>query len=301
MVTIAGVGITHPERAVFTDPAITKGELAAYVERVAPLLLPHVQGRPLQLLRCPGGVADGCFVQRHWTVRGTRAVRTVDVDEADGDTSPYAVVTSAAGLATLVQHGAIELHAWQARADRLDRPDRLVLDLDPAPGVPWSRVVAGAQAVRELLQDAGLASWCKLSGGKGVHVVAPLDRRLDWEAHAAFARALAERLAAEDPDAYVTGASKADREGRIYLDWVRNVRGATAVLPWSPRARDGAPVAVPLPWDDLTAARRADRWSVRDVPALLREWGDADPWEALASTRQAIGRNAWAVLGLDPP
>lgn len=301
MVSVAGVTITHPERAVFAAPGIAKGELAAYVELVAPWMLPHVQGRPLQLLRCPDGVAEGCFVQRHWTVRATTAVRTVAVDEADGDTSPYAVVTRAAGLATLVQHGAVELHAWQSRADRLDRPDRLVLDLDPAPGVPWSRVVAGAEAIRELLQDAGLASWCKVSGGKGVHVVAPLDRRLDWAAHAAFARGVAERLAREEPDAYVAGASKADREGRIYVDWVRNVRGATAIAPWSPRARDGAPVAVPLPWDDLRAARRADRWGVRDVPALLREWGDADPWGDLAGTRQSIGRNAWAVLGIDPP
>jgi bifunctional non-homologous end joining protein LigD len=301
VVVVAGVTITHPERELFAAPAIAKGELAAYVELVAPWMLPHVQGRPLQLLRCPDGVGEGCFVQRHWTVRTTKAVRTVDVAEADGDTSPYAVVTDAAGLATLVQHGAVEVHAWQSRADRLDRPDRLVLDLDPAPGVTWARVVAGAQAIRELLQDAGLASWCKVSGGKGVHVVAPLDRRLDWEAHAAFARGLAERLAHEEPDAYVAGASKADREGRIYVDWVRNVRGATAIAPWSPRARDGAPVAVPLPWDELRAARRADRWGVRDVPALLREWGDADPWADLARTRQSIGRNAWAVLGIDPP
>ena len=301
MVTIAGVTITHAERELYADVGIAKGELAAYVERVAPRMLPHVQRRPLQLLRCPDGVGDGCFVQRHWTVRTTTAVRTVAIDEADGDTSPYAMAGSATALVTLVQHGAVELHTWQARADRLDRPDRLVHDLDPAPGVAWSRVVEAALTVRALLQDAGLASWCRTSGGKGVHVVAPLDRRLEWEAHAAFAKGVAEHLAKEMPTAYVAGASKAERTGRIYIDWLRNVRGATAIAPWSPRARDGAPVAVPLPWDALPAAGRADRWRVRDVAALLRDWGDHDPWSDLATTRQSIGRNAWAVIGQDGP
>lgn len=302
MTTHAGIAITHAERVVFAAPAVSKGDLAAYVARVAPRLLRHAAGRPLQLLRCPDGVAAGCFVQRHWTgARGTRHVRTVDVDEKDGDTSPYAVVRTAPGLVTLVQHGAVELHAWGCRADRLDRPDRLVLDLDPAPGVAWRDVVAGAVAIRDLLADAGLDSGCALSGGKGIHVVAPLDRRADWETHAAFARAVAERLAAEAPSRFVAGASKADREGRTYVDWLRNVRGATAIVPWSPRARDGAPIAVPLPWDDLAAARRADRWHVHDVDALLREWGDADPFEALLATRQSLGRNAWAVMGVAPP
>ncbi len=297
---IAGVEITHPERVVVSAPGVTKGELAGYAELVAPWLLPHVARRPLQLLRCPDGVEAGCFVQRHWTVR-TRAVRAIAVRQRDGAVEPHASLTDAAGLATLVQHGAVEWHCWQARIDRLDRPDRLVLDLDPGPGVGWRDLVAAAVTVRDLLRDAGLASWCRLTGGAGVHVVAPVDRRLDWDTHAAFAEGIARRLADEAPDAYVAGASKAERTGRIYVDWLRNVRGATAIAPWSPRARAQLPVAVPLPWDALAGARRADRWGVRDVPALLREYGADDPWADLPRCRQAIGRNAWAMLGLPVP
>ncbi|HEX5635230.1 MAG TPA: non-homologous end-joining DNA ligase, partial [Gemmatimonadales bacterium] len=241
-VRVAGVTLTNPDRVLYPSQGITKRDLAAYYEAVAPLMLPQVAQRPLSLVRCPSGARKTCFYQRHWTLPHAAGIGTVPVKEEDGDVEPYARLTDAAGLVTLVQYGVLEIHAWGARADRLEAPDRVVFDLDPAPGVPWERVVAAARELRGRLSGMGLACWVKTSGGKGVHVVVPIERRHAWAQVAAFAERVARDMAEAEPTAYLATASRAKRTGRIFIDWLRNTRGATSVAAWSTRAREGAPV-----------------------------------------------------------
>ncbi|MEO8029634.1 MAG: DNA ligase D, partial [Gemmatimonadota bacterium] len=291
---VARVTITHPERVIYPDSAISKLELARYYELVAPLMLPHVAGRPLSLVRCPEGQGGTCFYQKHWSGT-TPAVDTLPIPEVKGVKRPYAVVKDAKGLVTLVQYGVIEFHPWGSRSDKLEFPDRIILDLDPAPGVKWGAVKAGALAIRDLLAGLDLKSWLKTSGGKGLHVVIPFERRISWELCTAFARAVAERLAAEQPERYVTVASKAARTGKIFVDWLRNSRGATAVAPWSTRAREGAPVSVPVRWDQLGGLTSGDSISMSDVPGLIGG-RYRDPWADLPKAKQRIGRDVVEAL-----
>lgn len=258
-------------------------------------MLPHVAGRPLSLVRCPRGRQQACFYQKHWTGTPPHGVRIVPVREARGGVRDYTTVHTAAGLVSFVQHGVLEFHVWGARADRLEAPDRLVFDVDPGPGVAWSRVRAAAGLLRELFAGLGLESWLKTTGGKGLHVVLPIERRSSWAEASAFARAVASRIAREDPGGFLATAGKAAREGRIFLDWLRNARGATAIAPWSTRARDGAPVAVPLAWEELGRLKSADQYQLRDIPALL-ERRQSDPWAGLLEARQRLSPRLTAAL-----
>jgi bifunctional non-homologous end joining protein LigD len=285
-VIIAGVALTHPDRMVYPELGLTKQDLASYYAEVAPLMLRQITGRPLSLLRCPEGEGGQCFYQKHWT-GNLPGIKTVLVKEDGGEKRPYAVATRGSDLVRLVQYGVMEFHTWQSRSDRIDSPDRVVLDLDPDPGVQWPRVREGAFALRAILSDLGLTSWVKTSGGKGLHVVVPIDRRATWEVVQAFARAVAERLAAETPNRYVTVASKAARKGRIFIDHLRNSRGATAVAPWSVRARKGAPVSVPIRWEELRTLKSGNAFAITDVRALLAR-RKADPWSDLPRARQSI-------------
>lgn len=277
-IEVAGVRLTHPDRVLYPRQGITKRGLAAYYEAVAARMLPQVAGRPLALVRCPQGRQRTCFYQQHAAPGMPASLARVTVPEAGG-TAEHVMVVDLAGLVGLVQIGVLELHPWGARADDLARPDRLILDLDPGPEVGFADVVTAALEVRDRLAAKGLASFVKTTGGKGLHVTAPLAPGPGWPEVKAFAKGLADSMAAEAPDRFTAKAAKAGRKGRIFLDYLRNEQGATAVAAYSPRAREGATVATPLAWDELTPALDPQAFTVRTVPDRVR--AGHDPWAAL--------------------
>jgi bifunctional non-homologous end joining protein LigD len=263
------VKITNPDRVIFPESGQTKGELAAYYEQVAPLMLPFAGNRPISLVRCPQGRAKKCFFQKHDSGGFGEHVHHVPVREKDGGSEDYIYVEDAAGLLSCVQMGTIEFHGWEARADAVELPDRLIFDLDPDEGLDFGDVKQAATDIRDRLADIGLTSFAMLSGGKGVHVIAPLGTGHSWEAHKDFARRFAEALALAEPERFVATMSKAKRVGKIFIDWLRNQRGATAVVPYSARARAGAPVAVPIAWGELDGFDKASAFTIADARKLL--------------------------------
>jgi bifunctional non-homologous end joining protein LigD len=281
---IASVKVTHPDRVLFPAAGLTKADLVAYYASVADWVLPHVAGRPLSLVRCPEGAAGGCFFQRH---AGPAVPKQVERLPIDGEEKDHLVVRDLAGLAALVQMGVLELHVWGAKADKPDRPDRLTFDLDPGEGVPFAEVSETALLVRDRLAALGLESWVKTTGGKGLHVVAPLDRRHEWDEVKDFAKRFAARLAADLPKRFLAKSNKAARRGRIYVDYLRNDRTATAVAAYSTRARDDAPVSTPLAWEELGGGLDPKSLTIATVPDRLASL-DADPWEEMTSTRQSL-------------
>ncbi len=290
--TVAGIAISHPDRVVFPGLGLTKLELCRYYATVKDAILPGLRQRPLTLVRCPRGQRGQCFFQKHVTDGMPDQVRAIAVREKNGKTADYVAVDDAKGLIALVQFGAIEFHPWSCRADRLDRPDRLILDLDPGPGVAFARVAEAANRLRELLAGLGLRGFPRTSGGKGLHVVLPIERRTPWAEAKAFARDLAAALARTDPNGFVLEASKAARRDRIFVDYLRNDRGATAVANWSVRARPGAPVAMPLRWDEVGPSLSPQDFTVATAPARLAR----NPWADLDNLRQVLTADRRAAL-----
>ncbi|PZQ56472.1 MAG: DNA ligase D [Novosphingobium pentaromativorans] len=274
--------ISNRDRVIFPETGQTKGDLADYYAAVAPLMLPFLAHRPISLVRCPQGRAKKCFFQKHDSGSFGDHVHHVPIREKSGGSEDYIYVEDPAGLLACVQMGTIEFHGWAAKADAVEQPDRMIFDLDPDEGLPFSECVKAARDIRARLADLGLVSFAMLSGGKGVHVMVPLRPGHDWETHKDFARRFAEAMSLAEPERYVATMSKARRKGRIFIDWLRNQRGATAVLPYSARAREGAPVAVPISWDELDAMKDAHPFSIGDGDALikraqgLRGWGFAE-------------------------
>ena len=295
---VQGVTISHGERVVFAGNGVTKHDLALYYDAVSSLMLPHIASRPLSTLRCPDGPASACFFQKHWSATNAPHVKVMAVREANGESAEYAVATSAVDLVRLVQMNVIEFHPWASGARSLESPDRLILDLDPGPGISWPVLRESAVHVREMLETHGLRSWVKLSGGKGVHITVPLEHRLDWQQFADFARILASRLVADSPGTFVDKAAKDARRKRIFVDWLRNARGATAAAPWSVRARDNAPVAVPLLWDELRVIDSASEMTVPVVMNYLASQPD-DPWADMLTTKQRVTAHMLASFGTD--
>jgi bifunctional non-homologous end joining protein LigD len=242
------------------------------------------------VVRCPEGRKKQCFYQRHVTESLHDPIRSITVQEGRGTVS-YVSVDSTAGLIALVQIGVLEIHTWGSRQDRLEQPDRMIFDLDPDPALPWKRVKEAAQALRGLLQDLGLVPFVKTTGGKGLHVVVPIIPEQDWDYVKAFAKKVAAHMAAQAPERYIATMSKAKRAGKIFIDYLRNARTATAVCAYSSRARAGAPVSVPLRWDELATDVRGDYFTIRNVPQRLRRLRK-DPWngyeEARAPLREAM-------------
>jgi bifunctional non-homologous end joining protein LigD len=249
-------------------------------------MLPHIRNRPLSLVRCPDGAAAQCFFQKHHTRGMPKDLRTVALKESDGKRASYMSIETRAGLVAAAQIGALELHIWGSRADQIERPDRLVFDLDPDEGLPFAEVRLAATVVRALLAGADLESFPLLTGGKGIHVVAPLERRHDWDGVKGFAKAFASKLAEAEPDRFVATMSKARRKGRIFIDWLRNERGATAIAPYSVRAKPHAPVAMPVSWDALAKIERADAFTLPTALAVIEK--NEDPWKGYFATRQRI-------------
>ncbi|HYG88627.1 MAG TPA: non-homologous end-joining DNA ligase [Azospirillum sp.] len=275
-IDIAGVRLSHPDKVLWPEQGVTKRDLAEHYVTVAERILPHVANRPLTLVRCPSGREGACFVQKHPWTGLPKAVRRLRCGDEE-----WVGVDDLAGIVALVQMGVLELHPWGATADDLDRPDRVVLDLDPDEGVPWARVVEGARALHDDLEAMGLQSFVKTTGGKGLHVVLPVEPAAGWEAVKAFAHDLAARLAAREPDRYTTNPLKEARTGRIFLDHLRNSRGATAVAAYSTRARPGAPVATPLRWEELSEDPAVNRRTLADPP-------QGNAWEEFFSVRQRL-------------
>ena len=275
--------VSNPDRVIFPDNGMTKGQLAAYYQQVAGVMLPWVAHRPISLVRCPQGRAKQCFFQKHDSGSFGDDVHLVDITDKSGKAEPYLYVDDSAGLIACVQMGTIEFHGWGARSDAVERPDRMVFDLDPDEGLGFEEVKRAAEHIRAQLADIGLASFAMLSGGKGVHVVVPLTPEAEWPAVKDFASRFAAALAQAEPDRFTATMSKAKRKGRIFIDWLRNQRGATAVMPYSVRARPGAPVAAPVGWRELADIDAASHFTLADAEMLVERatdkalvgWGQA--------------------------
>lgn len=295
--TIAGVRVTHAERVLFEELGLTKGALARYYEAVAEWLLPDVRHRPLSLVRCPQGPGEGCFYQKHIDAAWSTEIERVVIPESHGE-GVYAVANSAAAVVGLVQKGVIELHTWGATRADLSRPDRMVFDLDPDPAVPWREVMAAARLTRERLEDLGLESFVKTSGGKGLHVVVPLAPRHGWDEVRDFARALAESMASDDPGRFTARMAKAERARRIFIDYLRNSPGATTVAAYSVRARAGAPVSTPLHWDEVGGRLKPTTFHVGNVVRRLGGGLRPDPWKTFRRSAQALTAPMKRKLGI---
>jgi bifunctional non-homologous end joining protein LigD len=270
------VRISNRDRVIFPEAKATKGDLADYYAAMAPIMLPHLARRPLSLVRCPQGRAKKCFFQKHDSGSFGESVHHVPIREKDGGTEDYLYVEDADGVLACVQMGTIEFHGWGCHVETLEQPDRMVFDLDPDEGLGFAEVKKAATDLRRHLADIGLVSFAMLSGGKGVHVVVPLDPGHSWDAHKDFARRFAEALSLAEPDRFVATMSKAKRKGKIFIDYLRNQRGSTAILPYAARAREGAPVAAPVGWDALADIDTAGRWTIFDAAELLDRAGSAE-------------------------
>ncbi|WP_121062598.1 DNA ligase D [Chachezhania antarctica] len=266
---IGGVRVSSTGRIVYPDARLTKGDVARHYEKVSDRMLSHLADRPLSLLRCPDGIADDCFFQKHAGKGFPDAVKSLPIEEKDGGTEEYMYVSTAEGLIGAAQMGTLEFHIWGSRRDRIERPDRMVFDLDPDEGLDFDAVKQAAQEVREGLEACGLNAVPMVTGGKGVHVIVPLRRISEWETVKYFSRTFAAIMADRDPDRYTATMSKSKRKGRIFIDWLRNERGATAVAPYSLRARPGAAVAVPVTWDELADLDRPDGFGPGDMDDRL--------------------------------
>jgi bifunctional non-homologous end joining protein LigD len=291
---VAGVRLTNPDRVLYPDQGITKLQLAEYYERVADWILPYVVKRPLTLVRCPEGYTGECFFQKHFTGSLPDAVRAVMVP-VKGKREEYVAVDDIAGVVALVQMGVLEIHPWPAREDKLEQPDQIVMDLDPGEGVEWKAVVEGAKEVRDRLTAVGLTSFLRTSGGKGLHVVLPLARRNTWDELKQFAKAVADTMTRESPDRYLATLSKAKRRGKVFVDYLRNQRGATAIASYSSRRKAGAPVAVPIAWEELSMRTKPDMYNIVNLPKRLAKLS-SDPWDGFFSTRQSITRKMMAAF-----
>lgn len=270
---ISQVKLTHPDRVYWPENGITKQRLADYYAEVWRFIAPFVIARPLALLRCPDGIAEACFFQKHsW-----RGINKAIGIRKDRDGEELLFIDDLDGLIALVQAGTLEIHPWGAPLADLEKPDMVIFDLDPGEGVGWTQVVAGAKEIRDRLEAASLPSFVKTSGGKGLHVVIPLKPKADWETAKDFARALADAMAADSPDRYLAVATKARREGHIFIDYLRNARGATAVAAYCTRARPGAAVSMPVAWEELDDIAGAAQFTLDNTPVRLANLA-ADPW-----------------------
>ena len=264
------IKISSRDRIIFPDSGQTKGALADYYERVATIMLPFAAKRPISLVRCPQGRAKKCFFQKHDSGSFGPHVHHVPIREKDGGTEDYLFIDNASGLLSCVQMGTIEFHGWASRSNDVERPDRMIFDLDPDEGLDFGDVKSAASDIRNRLADIGLTSFAMLSGGKGVHIVVPLTRGHDWETHKDFSRRFAEALSLSEPDRFTANIRKQKRKGKIFVDYLRNQRGSTAVLPYSVRARAGAPVAVPIAWGELKGMESAHPFTIDDADKILR-------------------------------
>jgi bifunctional non-homologous end joining protein LigD len=297
--TVAGVPISHPDRLIYPDLGISKIDLARYYEAIAEWVLPHVIGRPLTLLHCPDGMAAPCMFLKHAQQWGPTALQRVRIQEKT-KLGEYLVADSIEAVISLVQMGIVEVHTWNSTADDIERPNRIIWDLDPGPHIAWAQVVAAARLVRSVLKVLGLASWVKTTGGRGLHVVVPIKPSREWSECLDFARDVSEAIVRTDAELYTTTFSKAGRERKILLDYLRNNRTNTSICAYSPRARQRAPVSMPVDWDELREGPQ--QWTLKTVALRLRR--RSDPWADYWKTPQQLkdksikALRSWSVRSL---
>lgn len=285
-VLVGGISISHPDRILYPGTDITKQRLAEYYFAVADSLLPHVKNRPLSMVRCPEGTEKECFFQRH-IARGQSPYLHDAGISVKGRNEDYLMIKDVKGLMTLMQWGVIELHPWGCRADKPELPDRIIFDLDPDPELPFSHVMEGAKEVRERMREFGITSFVKTTGGKGIHVVIPMTRAYGWKTIKSFAHAIAESMQHDSPKRYIAKSSKAARKGKIFVDYLRNDLTSTSVAAFSARAREGAPVAMPIAWEELKASLQPKAFTIETVPARFRK-RKAEPWGDFFKIKQKI-------------
>jgi bifunctional non-homologous end joining protein LigD len=289
-----GVRLTHPDKLLYEEQGITKQALAQYYVDVADAIMPHVRRRPLAIVRCPDGASGACFYQKRLSAGMPDAIKPFSVKGKSGRET-YVSIDDERGLIALVQFGVLEIHPWGASVDDVDKADRIIFDLDPDPSVAWSEVVSAAEEVRERLKELKLESFLKTTGGKGLHVVAPLKPAIPWEPVKRLTQVIAMSMASDNPARYLAKASKAARKGKIFVDYLRNDRGSTAVAPYSTRAREGAPISTPLDWRELGPRIKSDQFrleNIRDRLAKLKR----DPWEGFFKLRQSLNPKTLAQL-----
>ena len=291
---VRGIGISHPDRVMYERPRLTKLDVARYYDTVAAAMMPHVDGRPLTLVRCGEGIARGCFYMKHSKVWSPPALTRVKIREKT-KIGEYLVIESPEAIVSLVQMDILEIHTWNTRHGKIEYPDRIVLDLDPGPEIAWKTIVSAARVVRRLLQTLDLDSFVKTTGGRGLHVVVPLAPRRDWKACLELSRAAAEALTRHDPELFTTSFAKRGRERQILVDYMRNNRTNTSIAAFSTRARDGAPVSVPLSWTELSPSLDPASFTVTTVPQRLARQR-RDPWAEYFTLKQRFSRAAVAAL-----
>jgi bifunctional non-homologous end joining protein LigD len=288
--------MTHPDKVIDRESGLTKQQLVTYYAEAASHILPHIADRPLSIVRCPSGTAAKCFFQKHVKPGLPKGIGSVEiVDRKSGKPEPYITLSDAAVIPELGQLNVLELHPWGAPASDFEHPDRIIFDLDPDASIEWKTLAATASEVRARLKKLGLESFLKSTGGKGLHIVAPMQCEHDWPTVKEFAHHFVLAMEAENPSLYITKMTKAARAGRIYLDYLRNERGATAVAPYSPRSRGGVPVSVPMAWSELKADAPP-----RCLVAKFDEWRKRlshDPWAELPKTKQRLTQKAIAAVG----
>jgi bifunctional non-homologous end joining protein LigD len=295
-IKVAGVALTHPDRVLWPKLGVTKRGLAEFYAGIADRILPHVANRPLTLVRCPDGAEAKCFYQRHLGM-GASPGDLKEVERLRSSKGKYLYLDSASGILSAVQNGAVEFHTWGASIPDIKHPDRITMDLDPGPDIDWSDLVRGTQLTRTLLEKLGLKCFLKTTGGKGLHVVAPIERKLDWDRVKEFTRLVAEFLVRAEPGLFTAKISKGKRTGKIFVDYLRNSETASAVAAFSPRARPNAGVSVPLSWDELDLGEDIrPRFTVQNVPKRLAAL-KKDPWADYWKTRQSITARMKKALG----
>lgn len=280
-----GVRLTSPSRVVFPGQGIIKADLVAYYEAVAEVMLPHIKDRPLSLVRCPQGRAKYCFFQKHDTGGFPNEIKSTSIIEKDGKEQDYFYVDDLAGLIAGTQMNALEWHIWGSRRQTVEKPDRLVFDIDPDEGLGFEVVISAAEEIAARLTDLKLKSYPMVSGGKGIHVIVPMKPEVEWPEVKDFCKAFAQNLADDEPDRFTANMSKAKRKGRLFLDYLRNERGSTAISPWSARSRENAPVAVPVSWDEVKTLKAANLFSL-DAAATRAK--NENPWPDYFKTKQSL-------------
>jgi bifunctional non-homologous end joining protein LigD len=279
---VGAITLTHPDRVYWEDAGITKRDLAEYYTQVWKWMRPHVAGRPISLLRCPDGAAGHCFFQKH----AATGIATEHLHQVSEKGAKIISIDDLDGLISLVQSGALEVHIRGSTVDALTKADRLIFDLDPGPGTGWRDIVVAARDVRARLAQLKLKTFLKTSGGKGLHVVLPI-RPTPWDRAKDFCHAIDNMMAAHDPARYTAVVSKSKRQNRVFIDYLRNSREATAVAPYSTRARPGAPVSTPIAWSELGALKSAEQFTVKNLPLRLARQRK-DPWADIQNIKQSL-------------
>ena len=293
--TIAGIKISHPDKLLYPEAEISKRDLALYYEAIGEWIVPHLRNRPLTLVRCPDGWNKECFYQKHAGAGVDQAIERVTVQDSDGP-ALYMMANSVRAVVAVLQMGTLELHPWGARKPKLGFPDRIVFDLDPDEALAWKEIADAATVVKTLLENLGLRGFLKTTGGKGLHVVVPIQPTVPWEHIKGFTKAIAEILAQTFPDRFTAKLLKVSRHGKIYIDYLRNGEGATAVAPYSLRAKANAPVSTPIGWPELARDLRFDHFNVKNVPARLKRL-KRDPWAEFMKTRQTVSKAIMKKVG----